>query len=183
VLIVGNQAYVLGGYGAAAQPLPTGIILPYDGTTAPAGFVLAVGGTLVRATYPALNSFYSAQSYPYGNGNGSTTFGIPDGRGKTLVAMLGGSPNFATHGASAGEENHTLTTAEIPGHTHGWSFNLPVTPSGNLTTGAAAAGTLKAATLQNNSSASGNTDSGTGGGGGHNNVQPSLVIGGFIIKT
>lgn len=45
------------------------------------------GVAVSRTTYADLNSLMSSLSYPFGNGNGTTTFNVPDLRGRTLVAM------------------------------------------------------------------------------------------------
>jgi microcystin-dependent protein len=47
-------------------------------------------------------------------GNGQTTFGLPDLRGRTPIHV----GNGFTQGERAGEENHTLLLSELPAHTH-----------------------------------------------------------------
>ena len=53
----------------------------------------------------------------YGDGNGSTTFSLPDYRGRVPVG-LASSGTFSTIGSVGGAETHTLTTGEMPSHTH-----------------------------------------------------------------
>ena len=48
-------------------------------------------------------------------GNGQTTFALPDLRGRVPVHVGGG---FSSQGQSLGQEAHTVTTSELPAHTH-----------------------------------------------------------------
>ena len=67
----------------AALLTPPGIELPYVGSVAPAGWLIEDGSAKSRVVYPALNALAAAVSYaaPWGPGDGSTTFNIPDWRG------------------------------------------------------------------------------------------------------
>jgi len=69
---------------------PAGGYMPYAGLTAPAGWLFPFGQNVVRATYPAL---FTALGTLYGVGDGSTTFGLPDLRGRVLAGRdnLGGT--------------------------------------------------------------------------------------------
>lgn len=106
--------------------VPPGTLLPYAGATSPNSslWLLADGSEVSRTTYSAL---FGVLGTTYGTGNGSTTFNIPDMRGR--VAM--GADNMGTsrgaagrvttnnaRGQGAGEQNHTLSTSEIPSHAH-----------------------------------------------------------------
>ncbi|MCA1571689.1 MAG: tail fiber protein [Chloroflexi bacterium] len=73
--------------------------------------VICNGRELSRTTYATLFALIETQ---YGAGNGSTTFNIPDTRGKMLVGV---SPSFGP-GNTGGEETHGLTIAEMPSHSH-----------------------------------------------------------------
>jgi hypothetical protein len=56
-----------------------GLMLPYGGTTAPSGFLLCDGTAVSRTTYAALFAIIGTAS---GAGDGSTTFNLPDMRGR-----------------------------------------------------------------------------------------------------
>lgn len=111
-----------------------GELIPWSGTTAPAFTVLAYGQTLSRTTYADLWAFaqteIAAGNTFYNNGNGTTTFGIGDLRGRTLAGKedMGGSSAFRlsstyfganpqTMGAGGGTESKTLVTANLPPYT------------------------------------------------------------------
>lgn len=106
--------------------LSTGVMLPWAGSEAnvPSGWLLCDGRAASRATY--LNLFNVIGTI-YGIGDGSTTFNLPDLRGKFPLGKdnMGGTsadrvtaPEADNLGQGAGEENHTLTVDEIPGHSH-----------------------------------------------------------------
>jgi len=108
-----------------------GEVFDWTGSSAPSLCVLPYGQTLSRALYPRLWAFaqieIAAGNTLYNNGNGSTTFGVPDMRGRLRVTKdnMGGSAAsrvtstyFGTSaealGAVGGAENHTLTAGQIP---------------------------------------------------------------------
>ena len=102
--------------------LPSGMISPFAGSTAPSGWLLSDGAAVSRTTYADL---FTAIGTAYGVGDGSTTFNLPDLRGRVIAALdnMGGTDasrlNLAnTLGTTAGTQTHTLTTAEMPVHTH-----------------------------------------------------------------
>ncbi len=77
---------------------------------APRGWAICQGQILPINQNQAL---FSLLGTVYG-GNGQTTFGLPDLQGRAPVSI----GNGIVLGEKAGEENHTLTIAEVPGHTH-----------------------------------------------------------------
>ena len=102
--------------------LPSGMISPFAGSTAPSGWLLSDGAAVSRTTYADL---FTAIGTAYGVGNGSTTFNLPDLRGRVVAALdnMGGTDASRldlanTLGTTAGTQTHTLTTAEMPVHTH-----------------------------------------------------------------
>lgn len=105
---------------------PVGGVIDYAGSTAPSGWLLAYGQAVSRTTYSAL---FTAISTTYGVGDGSTTFNLPDLRGRVLAGKddmggvsadrllgTGGSagPNGDVLGAAGGEETETLVVANLP---------------------------------------------------------------------
>lgn len=76
----------------------------------PKGWLLCNGQLLPISQYQALFSLLGTQ---YG-GNGQTTFGLPDLRGRIPIHIGNGH----TIGERSGEESHTLNINELPTHTH-----------------------------------------------------------------
>lgn len=109
--------------------VPVATVLDYAGSTAPAGFLMCYGQNVSRTTYASL---FSVIGTTYGTGDGSTTFTLPDARGRVSAGkddMGGTSADRLTNqsggvdgdtlGASGGAETHALTTAQLASHTHG----------------------------------------------------------------
>lgn len=105
---------------------PPGSVTAYAGTTEPNGWLFCYGQAVSRTTYARL---FDIIGTTYGVGDGSTTFNVPDLRGRVVAGqddMGGSSANRLTSpidgdtlGAAGGTENHTLTEAEMPAHDHG----------------------------------------------------------------
>jgi microcystin-dependent protein len=124
-----TNEWILQGF-LGAPGIPLGVALPYFGTTAPASaFALPFGQAISRTTYANL---FALLGTTYGAGDGSTTFNIPDLRGYVLAGkddMGGSAANRITNagsgitgttlGATGGAETVTLTTAQMPTHSHG----------------------------------------------------------------
>lgn len=170
-----------------ASALPSGIILPYGGSSAPSGWLLCDGSAVNRTTYAAL---FTAISTAFGVGDGSTTFNLPNTARKTLVGAGGtGTATLAnTVGSNGGSETHTLTTAELAVHSHGvtdpthsHNYYLPNsdTAGAGVAVGVSSDGAALTATT---SSSTGISVNNAGSGTAHNNLQPSLVVN-YIIKT
>lgn len=68
----------------AGSFITTGLILPYAGSGAPTGFLLCDGSAVSRTTYAAL---FALVSTSYGIGDGSTTFNVPDIRGRSIIGV------------------------------------------------------------------------------------------------
>jgi microcystin-dependent protein len=62
-------------------------------------------------------------SAPYGIGDGSTTFNIPDIRGRVVVGRDTDQVEFGAMGEQGGAKTHTLTTAQLPVHSHTGTTN------------------------------------------------------------
>jgi len=148
--------------------VPTGGWIPYGGTTAPAGWLLCDGSAFSRTTYADL---FAVLGTAYGVGDGLTTFNVPDMCGRVPVGLDVADAHLSAAdalGETGGEENHTLTTAEMPAHTHKIGHGV------SLAGGAYSHGLCESGTSYNTSS--------TGGGGAHNNLQPYNTCN-YIIKT
>lgn len=75
---------------------PTGAVLPYAGTTAPANWLLCDGAAVSRATYADL---FALIGTTFGAGDGSSTFNLPDMRGRHPVGV---NPDATQHAKSVG---------------------------------------------------------------------------------
>lgn len=145
--------------------IPPGTIWPFGGSTIPSGWLDCDGSAVSRTTYADL---FAALGTTWGAGDGSTTFNLPDLRGRAPVgAGTGSGLSARTLGGTGGTETHLLTTSEIPAHTHTY-FAMNAGPGG-LGNVAGAAGA---------NAASGST----GGGSSHQNMPPFAVVQ-WVIKT
>lgn len=167
---------------------PVGGIKAFAGSTAPAGWLLLDGSTRSRTGYAAL---FAVVGTTYGVGDGSTTFGLPDLRGRALIGVGTGTGLSArTLGAIVGAETHTLAAAEsgLVGHNHTQNAHrhqVPYKDSGAAgalrymmnasTVGVKDYGQMDLETAVNQAVASAAALSA------HNNMQPSLALN-FIIK-
>ena len=160
--------------GVAASP--SGVISAFAGSSAPTGWLLCYGQAVSRATYAAL---FTAISTAYGVGDGSTTFNVPDLRGRTIAALdnMGGSDagrlDWAnTIGTTGGAQTHTLSTSEIPAHSH----DMTIYPTGGTPVSASPQ------SLTSRGTGTTYTTANAGSGGSHNNMQPTMLLN-YIIKT
>jgi microcystin-dependent protein len=95
--------------------LPVGSITQFAGSTAPSGFLICDGSAVSRTTFESL---FNVLGVAYGEGDGSTTFNLPNLKGKIPVGYDGNDTDFNTLGNTGGEKEHTLTTNELPSHSH-----------------------------------------------------------------
>jgi len=106
--------------GPAAGRIP-GEIIDFAGDVIPAGWYLCDGSEKSRTSDAAL---FAAIGEKYGAGDGSTTFNIPDCRGRVVAGVDGGSGRLDATvgnviGATGGAQVHTLSWNEMPYHNHG----------------------------------------------------------------
>lgn len=187
---------------------PTGAIMDYAGASAPAGWLLAFGQAVSRTTYAAL---FALLGTTFGPGDGSTTFNLPDYRGRIGAGVdnMGGSAanritttsgiTGTTLGSAGGEQTHVLITAELAAHSHtasvtdgGHSHSAQCDPNNRTATVAGGAGDFAPGTGTGFTSHGYSTDAATtgiavtnastGADTAHNNLQPTIMIN-KIIKT
>lgn len=172
----------------ATALLPAGTIAGFGGAAAPTGWLLCDGSAVSRAVYSIL---FSAIGTTYGAGDGSTTFNLPNLKGKVPVGLDATQSEFDVLAETGGAKTHTLSTGEIPAHSHG--VNDPGHSHAIETRTAGTAGgvmtswggsSVQDAALGGviSSVGAGISIQNAGGGGAHNNLQPYIVVN-YIIKT
>lgn len=115
--------------------VPVGTVLPYAGSTAPEGWLLCNGSAVSRITYPNLNALMAVSSYPFGSGNGATTFNLPDLAGRMVIGAGDSSsasvPSVRTTGQSGGAETVVISSGNLPTHAHSIAHDHESVVSGN----------------------------------------------------
>lgn len=135
--------------------VPIGMLAAFPLGVPNNNWLLCTGATFDAAVYPALAAYLGGNT-------------LPDYKGKVLVMQDAGQVEFDTLGEAGGAKTHTLTTAEMPNHTHeGFSGASAITQSGNGLVGGSGNPPVVSA---------GQIATGTGGGGAHNNLQPYKVV-------
>jgi microcystin-dependent protein len=152
------------------------VIWMFGGNFAPRGWALCQGQLLAIAQNQAL---FSLLGTTYG-GDGRTTFGLPDLRGRAPMGE-GSGPGLSTRriGQMGGAENMVLNTNQIPSHSHATAVNVSNAPGEESTVNGQVI--ANHASAFNENSVSGQTLGGvtsavTGGGQAHSNVQPYTVV-------
>lgn len=178
--------------GTNLTTVPTGTVSAFAGSAAPAGYLLCDGSPVNRTTYATL---FGVINETYGVGDGSTTFNLPDLRGRVVAGLDSSnlrlsdpsttinSIDGSALGNIGGHETHTLLEAQIPSHQH----KTDGTDSGDKHAVRSGNDNIIDATslYASNDDAYYKTGSltGTAGGGqAHNNVQPTIILN-YIIKT
>ncbi len=173
----------------------TGSIIGYAGTAAsvPAGWLICNGAAVSRTTYADL---FAVTGVAYGAGNGSTTFNVPDLLGRVPVGEDSAGSRVPTNnlrGAASGAATVTLTSNEMPVHSHGVNdpgHNHTGNPGGGWGAGPGDGSKFRADANSpavgwyfiSNYSGTGISIQSSGSGGAHNNLQPYLIIN-YIIKV
>lgn len=165
--------------GTSIPAVPAGVVSQFMGTTAPSGYLLCTGQSVLVADYPAL---FAVIGYNYG-GSG-LNFTVPNMQGRVPVGKSSTGTFNVTLNSSAigGEEKHLLTSEEMPAHVHTqnsvtmYDTNTIGGWGGDFTNGTG----YKIQTRSTWTTAS------AGGLGGvtqsHNILQPYMVVN-YIIKT
>jgi microcystin-dependent protein len=137
---------------AGGGALPTGSIVDFGGATAPGGWLLCNGQLVSRTGYPLL---YAAIGTAYGAGDGSTTFAVPDFRGRAAIGddLMGTTAagrittttmGQTTRGGAGGLEAVALTTAQLASHAHTASSGVQSADHSHTQTGTFTTGTESA---------------------------------------
>ena len=172
----------------------TGMIIPYAGPLADQAAALALAGNgwllcdgteVSRSTYAAL---FAVIQETYGAGNGSSTFLLPDLRGRVIAALdnMGGASanvineitnhaNADALGSTLGDDVHELTIAELPVHGHGGVLTGSSTGSRYQVSGSVNDPTPITSTSSGSTGTQGSGDK-------HANMQPTMFMN-YIIKT
>jgi microcystin-dependent protein len=108
--------------------IPTGFIAMFSGQLAPEGFLICDGSEVGRYQYPDLFQYMKERSFPYGGGNGSTTFHVPDFRGRIPRGGVTGQ----RIGEFGGAETHTLVSSNMPPHAHDIPTHTHGVTAGNV---------------------------------------------------
>lgn len=177
--------------GADGIVLPVGMMTPFAGSSAPTGWLLCDGSAVSRTTYSAL---FTAIGTSYGSGDGSTTFNVPDMRGRVPVgagtgtgggssgtgAPTGGDALTARSiGSWGGEEEHLITAAEAGTSQHGHTINVQSVTDTDGTSNVFRAGSSAGGSIFN---ATVDTHAGASASDAHNTMQPFGVFN-YIIRT
>ena len=163
------------------QSIPIGGVTQYAGATSPsANWAICDGTAVSRTTYATL---FSRIGTTYGVGNGTTTFNLPNVKGKVIAGLDSTQTEFDALAETGGAKTHTLTSAEMPSHTHiqdSHTHNVGWDGAG-LANGSTSVWGLQSS--GNNKATSGTvaTNQNTGGGGAHNNLQPYIVMN-YLIR-
>ena len=197
---LGTAGYVLTSNGSSQLPsfqsiptspqqLPIGSTIPFAGATLPesSGYLICDGSTVSRAIYENL---FLVIGTNYGSGDGSTTFNLPDLRGRSVIGVgQGNGLTDRTLAATGGEEVHTLNIAEMPNHNHtisdpGHNHNYNTPYAQNNGQGNMASNTLSGVMTYTNSTSQSVTNisiNSTGSSQPHNTMSPFISLN-YIIK-
>lgn len=179
---------------------PSGSLTAFAGSTSPSGWLLCDGSVVSQTTYASLYATIGA-TYNTG-GEGAGNFRLPNIKGRVIVGRDTSQTEFNVLGETGGAKTHTLTTDQMPSHSHfNGSDSGYTTTNGSHTHTAvdfpnAATQTYDGGTNrfgrvadpggQTTSSAGSHNHSvyvnAEGGSQAHNNLQPYIVLN-WIIKT
>lgn len=189
VVVAHNMGEYLSRLGSNLPPggvVEPGTLILYAGVGTPIGYLPCDGSAVSRTVYAAL---FNALGTTWGPGDGSTTFNLPDLRGRVGVGSgTGAGLSPRTLGQTFGEEEHTQTLAELashghgltdPGHAHDYSSGAA---TATLAAGATVVPTGFPPGVQTSTDTTGATVDATGSSAPFNVCQPSAVAT-WLIKT
>lgn len=112
---------IQGGGGITGDTVPIGAIMPYSSSYIPENWLECNGQAISRTTYADL---FTRIGTTFGQGDGSTTFNVPNFNGRVPVGYgqgtdgNGTSVDFTPLGSTGGEYSHQLSVNELPSHDH-----------------------------------------------------------------
>lgn len=174
--------------------VPPGFIGHTASATIPQGWLLCDGSAVSRSTFARL---FTALGTLYGTGDGSTTFNVPDLRGRAIfgkdsasrITVAGGNFDGTVLGGTGGLQNHVLTTPELPAHNHaitdpGHTHTVPNGASTLVTYGGGGGGSFVGGTGSQvtGNSVTGITINNTGSGTALTILPPAIILN-PIIRT
>ncbi len=103
-----TRVITLPDYNVTLGNMPAGVIMDYGGSSVPTGWLECDGSAVSRTTYAGL---FTAIATTWGTGDGSTTFNIPDFRGRARIAKGTGTvaESVAAASVNTGTETWTVT--------------------------------------------------------------------------
>ena len=155
----GETLVSVGGGAGGGDSAPIGQVSMYAGSTAPNGFLMCNGAAVSRETYADL---FRVIGTTYGTGDGSTTFNVPNIKGKIVVMLDSNDTDFDTLGKTGGSK-------ELQQHNHSVMYS-----TSTINVQAGSSGTVPTNYPYTNTGNAGTGDSG--------NLQPYIVLN-YIIKV
>jgi microcystin-dependent protein len=159
----GGDGATVGYANTKTIPLPTGIIYWFAGAAVLAGYLECNGQAVSRTTYPGLFAVFGTT---WGAGDGSTTFNLPDLRGRTIFGFDSTQTEFDAIAKTGGAATVTLAETNLPAHHH----SAATFKVGSAGVSAGANSKIAPGAVQVTTS-----DPATGGGA-HNNLQPFATM-------
>jgi microcystin-dependent protein len=158
---------------ADTVPIGAGMWFPSD--SIPDTWLLCNGQAISRTIYSLL---FAVLGVSHGAGDGSTTFNVPNIKGRVIVGKDSSDTDFDTIGETRGEKTHVLTISEMPNHNHSGLY-IDGTEL-NVWNGTAGKYSVVNGGVGNNASIIVTGQRGSDAA--HNNIQPSIVEN-YIIKA
>lgn len=95
----------------------------------PTGWLACDGAAVSRTVYASL---FAAIGVAYGAGDGTTTFNVPNLKGKVIVGVDAAQTEFNARGVTGGAKTVTLSVTEMPAHAHGTSSTVDTNHAHNV---------------------------------------------------
>lgn len=100
----------------SGEVLPIGTMIPFGSDkNIPSNWKVCDGSEVSRTTYADL---FNVIGTSYGEGDGETTFNLPNKKGRVSVGLDKNQSQFNSIGKKGGEKEHQLTANEMPSHSH-----------------------------------------------------------------